>query len=109
MRSVKEEYKTHEAETVKWYFMTGFWLMMHGRLFSKLVIPAGASIGYHEHSSEFETFYVISGEATVDDNGTQVVLKPGDMHTCKDGDGHGVRNNGTEDLVMIALILNTLG
>ncbi len=81
----------------------------HGRLFSKLVIPSGASIGYHEHSSEFETFYIISGEATVDDNGTEVVLKPGDMHTCKDGDGHGVRNNGTEDLVLIALILNTLG
>ena len=80
----------------------------HGRLFSKIVIPEGASIGYHEHKSEFETFYVISGEATINDNGTEVVLREGDMHTCTDGSGHGVRNNGTGDLVLIALILNTL-
>lgn len=80
----------------------------HGRCFSKLVIPPGASIGYHEHSGEFEAFYVISGEATLDDNGEEEVLKAGDVNICKDGCGHGTRNNGSEDLVMIALILNTL-
>ena len=80
----------------------------HGRVFSKVVIPPGASIGYHEHSGEFEVFYVISGEATVNDNGNEVVLKPGDMTLCADGSGHGTRNNGTEDLVMMAMILNTL-
>ena len=78
----------------------------HGRVFSKIVIPSGASIGYHEHSGEFETFYVISGEATVNDNGTEVVLNPGDMHLCPSGSSHSVKNNGKEDLIMIALILN---
>ena len=80
----------------------------HGRLFSKLVIPPGASIGYHEHSGDFEAFYVISGEATIDDNGKTEVLKAGDMAICKDGEGHGTRNNGSEDLVLIAMIMNTL-
>jgi mannose-6-phosphate isomerase-like protein (cupin superfamily) len=80
----------------------------HGRLFSKLVIPPGASIGYHEHSGEFEAFYVISGEATIDDNGKQEVIKAGDMAICKDGEGHSTRNNGSEDLVLIAMIMNTL-
>ena len=80
----------------------------HGRLFSKLVIPPGASIGYHEHSGEFEAFYVIAGEATIDDNGKEEVLKAGDMAICKDGEGHSCRNNGSVDLVMIAMIMNTL-
>lgn len=81
----------------------------HGRVFSKLIIPPGASIGYHGHKGEFEAFYVLSGEATVNDNGTDVVLRAGDMNLCRDGCGHGTRNNGTEDLVLMALIMNTLG
>ncbi len=80
----------------------------HGRLFSKVVIPAGSGIGVHQHTDEFEAFYIISGEATINDNGTEEVLKEGDFHICKNGDSHGVTNNGSEDLVMIALILNDL-
>ncbi len=79
----------------------------HGRVFSKLVIPPGASIGYHEHSGEFEAYYVLSGEAAVNDNGEEVILKAGDMNLCKSGCGHGTRNNGTEDLVLMVLIMNT--
>lgn len=81
----------------------------HGRVFSKLVIPPGCSIGYHEHEGEFEAFYVLSGEATVNDNGEEVVLREGDMHLCKNGDGHGSTNKSDEDLVMLALIMNELG
>jgi quercetin dioxygenase-like cupin family protein len=80
----------------------------HGRTFSRLVIPPGASIGYHEHSGEFEAYIVISGEATVDDNGTEVILHEGDVNICKDGQGHGTKNNSDEDLVLMALIMNTL-
>ena len=80
----------------------------HGRVFSKLVIPPGASIGYHEHEGEFEAYYVLSGEATVNDNGSEQILRAGDMHLCPDGSGHGTVNKGTEDLVLLALIMNTL-
>ncbi|MCR4672109.1 MAG: cupin domain-containing protein [Lachnospiraceae bacterium] len=80
----------------------------HGRVFSKLVIEPGNSIGYHRHEGEFEAIYVISGEATVNDNGEEIVLHPGDMHMCKNGDSHGTRNNGEEQLVLVALIMNDL-
>ena len=80
----------------------------HGRVFSKLVIPPGASIGYHDHHGELEAFLVLEGEATVNDNGEEVVLHPGDMNLCKDGCGHGTKNNGDTDLVMLALIMTTL-
>ncbi|MBQ7201058.1 MAG: cupin domain-containing protein [Eubacterium sp.] len=46
----------------------------HGRLFSKLVVPPGASIGEHQHDGEFEVFYVIEGNPTVIDNGEAVYV-----------------------------------
>ena len=80
----------------------------HGRVFSKLVIPPGASLGYHGHSGEMEAFLVLEGEAVVNDNGKEEILREGDMNLCKDGDGHGTRNHSDRDLVLLALILNTL-
>lgn len=78
----------------------------HGRVFSKLVIPPGCSIAPHQHQEEFEAFYVLDGTATVTD-GTEVTqLHEGDMNLCKDGDIHGVKNNGSSDLVLMALIMN---
>ncbi|MBQ9413071.1 MAG: cupin domain-containing protein [Oscillospiraceae bacterium] len=80
----------------------------HGRVISKLVIPPGASIGYHAHNGEFECIYVLDGEATVNDDGREVVLHPGDMHLCPGGQSHGTENRGERDLTVIALILNDL-
>ena len=80
----------------------------HGRVFSKLVIPPGASIGYHKHIGEIGVLYILSGQATVNDNGTEVILKAGDMNLCKDGSAHGTKNDGAEDLVMMVMSLNTL-
>lgn len=85
----------------------------HGRVFSKVVIPAGCSIAPHPHQGEFEAFYVLSGVATVTDGetaDTAVVetLLPGDMNLCRDGCIHGVENRGEEDLELLALIMNTL-
>ena len=80
----------------------------HGRVFSKIVIPPGASIGYHDHHGEFEAYLVVSGEATVNDNGEKVTLHEGDMNLCKDGCGHETVNESDKDLVLMALIMNTL-
>ncbi len=80
----------------------------HGRVISKLVIPPNCSIGKHQHDGEFEAFYVIEGQATVDDNGQEIILNPGDMHMCVNGDFHETRNKGEQDLVLMALILNDL-
>lgn len=77
-----------------------------GRVFSKLVIPSGSSIGVHQHVGEFEAFYVLSGQATVTDGSDVVELYPGDMNLCREGDFHGVENRGKEDLVLLALIMN---
>ena len=42
------------------------------RLFSRITVPVGGSIGYHIHEQEEEFYYVLSGQGEMDDNGTPV-------------------------------------
>ena len=75
------------------------------RLFAKMVVKPGCSIGYHVHENEMEAYHIISGIGTYDDNGNIVELHPGDTSITPAGQGHGIVNNGDEDIVMIALII----
>lgn len=77
-----------------------------GRVFAKLVLPPGSSIGVHEHHGEFEAIYVLDGQATITDGDEIVTLNPGDMNLCKDGAKHGMANKTDKDLTVIALIIN---
>ena len=78
-----------------------------GRLFSELHIQPGDSIGYHIHENEQEFFYILSGEGLYNDNGTEVVVKAGDVAICKDGEYQGIKAVGNEPLVFIGLITYT--
>ena len=77
-----------------------------GKLFSRTVIPAGASIGEHRHEGEFEVYYVLSGTVEALDNGKWVALHAGDTHLCASGEGHALRNYGTAEAEVLMLILN---
>ena len=39
------------------------------------------------------------------DNGKEYPVEVGDVTFCADGNGHGIKNAGEEDLVFVALIL----
>ena len=80
----------------------------HGRVISKVVIPAGCSIGYHKHEGEFEAYVLVQGKASLNDNGTEYMLEVGDMHLCRNGEAHSIANAGDEDLVLSAVILKDL-
>ncbi len=77
-------------------------------MLAKVVIPAGCSIGYHEHHGNTETYHLLQGEALYNDNGTEMKIPAGTTTFCPDGEGHSIENCGTEDLVFIALISKTL-
>ncbi len=47
------------------------------RLFSKVTLQPGCSIGSHVHDREEEIYYILSGTGTVDDNGTTREIKAG--------------------------------
>ena len=74
------------------------------KMFARVIIPAGCSLGYHEHHGESETYYILSGEGEYNDNGKTVSVKAGDVTFTPDGCGHGMENHGKEDLVFVALI-----
>ena len=76
-----------------------------GRLYAKIIIEPGCSIGYHVHEGEMESFYIISGEAETNDNGETVTLLPGDTTLTLSGEGHSIKSIGETPLEMLALIL----
>ena len=75
------------------------------KMFNEVTLKPGCEIGYHEHHGETETYYVLSGSATYMDNDKEYEIKTGDVTFCKDGDGHGIKNHGTEPIVFVALVL----
>ena len=78
-----------------------------GRTFSVNTLKPGHSVGVHTHKGDFEVYYILQGEGLYHDNGTDVRIKAGDTAYVWDGQSHGLINDGSEDLVMIALILFT--
>lgn len=78
-----------------------------GRLFSRLLLPPGTSMGMHGHAGEFEVYYFLSGEALVGDGREEIPMHPGDTYLCRDGEEHSLKNAGDTDLELIAVILYT--
>ena len=76
-----------------------------GRLFSRITIKSGCSIGYHIHEKDSEIFYFLKGTANYNDNGEIKTVHAGDVAICPAGSGHGVENAGEEPVEMIAVIV----
>ena len=80
-------------------------LPVHMRLFSRIELAPGCSIGYHVHENETELFYFIEGRGRACDDGTWFDVAPGDAMSTGNGHGHAVENNGSEPLVLVAAIV----
>lgn len=76
-----------------------------GRLFGKLTLKPGVSIGLHQHVGDCETFYILSGEGVFYDNGKSLAVKTGDVLYTDNNESHSIENTGKDNLVLIALIL----
>jgi len=75
------------------------------RMFAEVTLVPGASIGFHPHHGESETYYILAGTGTYNDNGKPRQVSRGDVTFTPSGNSHGIENTGTENLVFIALIL----
>ncbi len=75
------------------------------RLFARLSLPRGSSIGFHRHDGEEEIFYILSGSGVVNDNGTSTRVGPGDAVLTGGGAGHAIENQDEEPLELMAVIL----
>ena len=77
-----------------------------GKLYSVITLEPGCGVGLHTHQGDCETYFVLSGEGELNDNGTVTTLRAGDVSFTDSGEEHGIVNKGTEPLVFIGLILN---
>ena len=76
-----------------------------GRLFSKITLKPGCSIGFHIHDKDAELFYILKGNAEYNDNGTIVPVSAGDVTICPTGTGHGIANRTDETVELVAVLV----
>ena len=106
---IRIEYKEHMRDgdgTVQLtHFITGpEELCGKGRLFSKITLNPGCSIGYHVHEGDAELFYILKGTAEYNDAGEIRQVTAGDVTICPAGTGHGIANK-TEDVVELVAVI----
>lgn len=69
-----------------------------------LRIDPGGHIGIHSHANRPAVVYALKGVDTVTlGDGTQVVLKPGDMGQATKATTHWHKNTGTEEVLLVAV------
>jgi mannose-6-phosphate isomerase-like protein (cupin superfamily) len=80
---------------------------MHNKssLFAKITLKPGCKTPYHKHEGDCEVYYIVSGRAQVNDNGSLKDVKLGDVIFTDNGESHSLENIGDTDLEFIALIL----
>lgn len=77
----------------------------HIRTFARATLEPGAAVGYHVHTGESESYYILSGTGRYNDNGISMPVQAGDVTFTPNGQGHGLENTGEEPLEFIALIV----
>jgi mannose-6-phosphate isomerase-like protein (cupin superfamily) len=77
----------------------------NARMFAEITLEQGCSIGYHQHVNETEYYFILSGNGTVNDDGKDVEVKPGDSIITGHGASHSIKNTGTVPLVFYAVIV----
>ena len=79
--------------------------IQNGRLFARMVMPAGAGIGPHTHDGETEYYAVLSGEGEVEEEDGTKPVGPGDIVITGGGASHSITNTGSEPLEVLAVII----
>jgi mannose-6-phosphate isomerase-like protein (cupin superfamily) len=69
-------------------------------IFRKRALKPGAGIGYHEQTED-EIYYVLSGRGQMTLDGKTVDVGPGTAILTRTGSSHGLKQVGTEDLVIL--------
>lgn len=76
----------------------------HARVCDVFTFDPGDSIGPHPHIGEGELYYILSGTATVTEDGRDTVLRAGDSAYCPDGHTHSIVNSGDGPMRMLAVV-----
>jgi mannose-6-phosphate isomerase-like protein (cupin superfamily) len=77
----------------------------NGRVFAKLTLAPGCSIGKHVHEGETEIYTFVEGTGIAMDDDAPVKVQPGYVMVTPSGHAHAVENDGDADLVFYACII----
>ncbi len=69
-------------------------------VFRKRALKPGSGIGYHPQKED-EIYYVLSGRGEMTIDGKRFEVGPGDAVLTRPGASHGLKQQGTEDLVIM--------
>lgn len=101
--SVLKNFKGGEKEFHAKMFDTDGGKIMLSRLVK------GASIGCHTHENNCEIIYILSGSGKALYDGLEERVSEGMCHFCPEGHSHSLINDGENDLVFFAAVINTEG
>jgi mannose-6-phosphate isomerase-like protein (cupin superfamily) len=74
------------------------------RLCAKLTLPPGAGIGPHRHEGEDEVYIITRGSGMLESGGSESRVSAGDAVLTGRGESHAIRNDGPDELELIAVI-----
>lgn len=75
------------------------------RMFAKVTLNPGCSIGLHQHNDEEEAYYILKGKGRVVDSGTESLVQAGDVVLTGNGASHAIENVGCEPLEFMAVVM----
>ncbi|GAA0469540.1 MULTISPECIES: cupin domain-containing protein [Tatumella] len=72
---------------------------------SWLTLQPGTSIGYHKHINNEDAYIIVSGSGIFKDtDGKDYPVTAGDITIVREGQSHGLTNNGKQPLVVVDVI-----
>ncbi|CCY07137.1 MAG: cupin domain-containing protein [Coprobacillus sp.] len=74
------------------------------KMYAKITIPMGSSIGIHTHEEDEEMIYVLKNKGIIIIDGKESVIEEGMISICKKGRNHSIKNIYEEDLVLLAVV-----
>ena len=87
----------------------------HGRLYARIVLAPGSSVGWHQHIHDTEPYYILRGEGDFyeadsgDGERKKTRVHAGQVCVINVGQWHCLENTSGEDLEFMALIYNAPG
>ena len=82
-------------------------LMGHGSMFARVIVKPHSSIGWHQHVTNTEPYFILSGKGVfVDNDKSRTEVVPGDVCLIEVGQWHSLENPNDAPLEIRALVYN---
>lgn len=78
--------------------------LVNMKMYAKITIPKGSSIGIHTHVEDEEVIYVLKNKGILTIDGKEMEITEGMVSLCKKGRNHSIKNIFDDDLELLAVV-----